>query len=208
MRYIRKGQPPAELVAYCRDAADPTYKDAPKAALRDALWAEQHGLCAYCTGPLRASSTRIEHWAPQSAAPARQLDYRNLLLCCDGNEACRQAAQTHCDVRKGSAPIALNPTQPEVERQVTFGRKGVRAIGLTPEIQQEIDAVLGLNVDALTVRRRALVHGLNQRISRRFPKKQPSKVWLERQVQRLEAEPRPFGRALLAYLLHRLDRLR
>ncbi|MCA9546157.1 MAG: TIGR02646 family protein [Myxococcales bacterium] len=192
-------------MAYARDAEDPTYKDAPKTALRDALWAEQHGLCAYCEGPLKAGRTRIEHWAPQSEAPERQLDYRNLLLCCDGNAGCGRAELFHCDVRKGNTALTLNPTDERIEHRVTFGRTGVQVLG--GDAQAEVDDVLGLNVESLLARRRELVQGLQRQMSLRFKGRPTSKVWLERAIARLEATPRPFGRSQLAYLRDRLRRL-
>ena len=53
---------------------------------------------------------RIEHWASQEENNSRQLDYSNLLACCQGNEGQGKDRET-CDVRKKNQILKYSPAQ-------------------------------------------------------------------------------------------------
>lgn len=86
---------------------------------KDALIANQHGICAYCETRLSADRTkvRIEHFHPKSdvADPHNwTLDWRNFMAVCMGgtNVPDRSSVygELHCDASKGSDPTPiLNP---------------------------------------------------------------------------------------------------
>ncbi|MEM0994100.1 MAG: hypothetical protein AAF806_30080 [Bacteroidota bacterium] len=94
MRWIKKNKPPASFETYIRaefasfDAMDKEVKD----ELRNALLAEQFGICAYCQQRLRIRFIKIEHHCEQSICNGtdgtkdRRLDYSNLFAVCKGNE--------------------------------------------------------------------------------------------------------------------------
>lgn len=56
--------------------------------LRDQLVKAQEGLCAYCeiNIGIRSPPAQVEHYLPKDGAPARHLDYQNLLACCQGGD--------------------------------------------------------------------------------------------------------------------------
>lgn len=94
---------------------------APKEELRQQLWKNQHGLCAYCMKQLEAGSharsdrkMKIEHWHPLSKYKNEALDYRNLLGACMGGEKSNIPEGTKrnlcCDSKKGEREIVLDPT--------------------------------------------------------------------------------------------------
>lgn len=90
---------------------------------------------------------KIEHFTPQSLAPALALAWPNLLGVCLGGQGKAPRAQT-CDTRKGDQTVRFDPTQASIERQVRYGSRG-RIEATDPLRQDELDSVLGLNVDAL-----------------------------------------------------------
>jgi len=158
MRRIVKGHEPPELIAHRHLGLGATYDNAPKAAMRAALFAEQQGLCAYCMVELPQAAEdvmKIEHFTPQSVTPALALAWPNLLGVCMGGQGKSPRAQT-CDTRKGDQTVSLDPTQASIERQVRYETRG-RVVATDPDRQGELDAVLGLNVDALVRARESVL---------------------------------------------------
>jgi 5-methylcytosine-specific restriction endonuclease McrA len=102
VRSIEKGQEP-RCVAELRREARRIAKDTGKAAvptdwepkdcgdpIREALWREQGGLCAYCMRRIepRGDKMKIEHFVSRSLEPNRMYDWDNLLgtlTSCAGN---------------------------------------------------------------------------------------------------------------------------
>ena len=123
MRTIQKGREPASLTEYRKqpDADYDNYTD--KAALRQALVAEQRALCCYCQSRIRATpeGMKIEHWQCQSGHPERQLDFSNLLGACRGNEG-HSFDRQHCDTRKGNNALCFSVCDPDhaIERKIKF----------------------------------------------------------------------------------------
>lgn len=167
MRRISKGNEPTSLTEHrCNPPAtydNYGYKD----ALRESLVAEQRGLCCYCLSPIHATnnSMKIEHWHCQSKYPNEQLDYRNLLGSCKGNEGSAFDAQ-HCDTRKGDADIKWNPANPDhpVEQFVFFENGRVKS--RDPEFDKQINEVLNLNVAFLVNERKAVLDSLAKALPR------------------------------------------
>lgn len=166
MRAIRKAQAPASLVQY-RHTAGATYEGYRETDdLRRQLAAEQRGLCCYCLGRIRptAGEMKIEHWHSQSAHPAEQLDYGNLLGACLGGEG-RSYAQ-HCDTRKGKRDISRNPAEPahHAEDFVRYlGDGSIEAVG-DPTFDRELNDTLNLNAPFLVANRAAVLDGFKEAI--------------------------------------------
>ena len=129
MRTIDKGQAPEFLVEYreSKGPPAPSFGDLPfKDELRSALWSAQGGLCCYCQDRVhdRSSTSKIEHFVPQSESTDRALDWPNLWLACKGGEGSSRASQ-HCDTRKGSHVMVTNLDPGRVvEEQFTYGAQG------------------------------------------------------------------------------------
>jgi uncharacterized protein (TIGR02646 family) len=163
MRRIVKGVGPASLTAY-RRTEDATYGNyADRQTLREHLHSEQRGLCCYCMGHIHAEPTKmkIEHWQCQSRYPGEQLRYRNNLLgACLGGERL-PAEKQHCDTKKGDKDLKFNPAEWDhnIEQRIRFEMDGTIASN-DLEFNAQLTEVLGLNLQVLKERRKAVLDGL------------------------------------------------
>lgn len=180
MRTIVKGPEPPDLRAH-RETAHGDYDNyRGKDGLREALVAEQRGLCCYCMGRIRATrdGMKIEHWRSRTRYPKKQLDYANLLGACLGGEGGRPKDQ-HCDTRKADSDLLWNPADPEA--RIRYGRDGsVRADD--GKFNKQLDSVLNLNLPRLKNNRKSVLNAMLDWWSPR--RKGMSKSRLEREVRR------------------------
>jgi uncharacterized protein (TIGR02646 family) len=208
---IRKGRPPAALVTYRRTpdtTTDPPRDarydgpgfEAVKPAVREALVAEQRGVCCYCNDRITPTDTgmKIEHRVPQRGADGdatRDLDWPNLLGACCGTipaPAGRGARLLHCDSAKGDQRLSLDPTEASHMAAIGYTRGG-RVTSSRLEHQGEIDGVLNLNADALVERRTRALSVLQDELQRRYGVRDLP----EEKLQKLLAQTRdPSGGAL------------
>jgi uncharacterized protein (TIGR02646 family) len=128
-----------------------------KDRIRESLAQEQGFLCCYCMQRIRPerAAMKIEHHVAQQAPSGREheLDWKNLLGACPGNEGSAEKDQ-HCDTRKGGRSITLNPTDPRCENPLRYLPDG-RITSEDAAIQHEIEQVLNLNVAYLCRNRKA-----------------------------------------------------
>lgn len=212
MRTIVKRPEPPDLRAH-RRTPHGGYDNYPgKDGLREALVAEQRGLCCYCMGPIRAARDRmkIEHWRSRARYPGEQLDYSNLLGACLGGAGGRRRDQ-HCDTSKADRDLRWNPADPghRVETRLHYWADGsVRAD--EADFDGELDSVLNLNLPLLKNNRKRVLDGmlswwlrgaepggrrrLEREIARRTagdgplqPYVQVAVWWLERRVARMRS---------------------
>lgn len=176
MRAILKGREPASLTAH-RQRAHCDYDNYPdKAALRHALVTEQRGLCCYCMGRIRSEpmSMKIEHWHSRTRYQGEQLDYRNLLGACRGEDR-RPAHLQHCDTRKGNRDLMWNPADPahHIETRIRYEADGsIRSDDNT--FGAQLEDVLNLNLPVLRNNRKGLRDGIldwwhHEKVLRRGP---------------------------------------
>lgn len=149
-----------------------------RAVLREALYREQHGLCAYCMsrlGGTGADHMRIEHWVPRSAPDGAALvfDWSNLLGVCPGEvgpEGAR-AERLHCDSFRGDLPIHVHPARhpPDAGRLFRYNAGGeIRAEPAEADpgeaaVHETIEN-LNLNIERLRRNRAAIIERLRQRL--------------------------------------------
>lgn len=168
MRTIRKGPEPATLIQHRqRPHADyDNYHD--KAALRQALVAEQRGLCCYCQSRIRATpeEMKIEHWQCQANHPERQLDFHNLLGACLGGHG-RPEKEQHCDTHKGNDGLCFSVCDQghRIERQIKFLGDG-RIESSDAATNRALNDVLNLNWSRLIANRKAVLDAFKQRLGR------------------------------------------
>lgn len=168
MRTILKGAAPNSLTQHRQQqhADYDNYQD--KDGLRQALVAEQRGICCYCQSRIRATpeDMKIEHWQCQADFPALQLDYRNLLGACTGGEG-RPAKHQHCDTSKGNQPLGFSVCDAAhpIERQIRFLGDG-RIEASDTQVGAAIEHVLNLNEARLVANRKATLDGFIQRLPR------------------------------------------
>lgn len=106
-----------------------------KELLRNSLFDEQHGLCAYCMSklvlPTKYSLTRvtIEHYKALSQSRSTVFDYNNLLLVCDGGQHADSAEVKRnvvcCDKSRGEAYLFIDPKNPEHINHLHYTNEGI-----------------------------------------------------------------------------------
>jgi uncharacterized protein (TIGR02646 family) len=137
--------------------------------LRNAIVAEQGGICCYCMKRIRATETemKVEHWACQSDNPAKQLDYANLLGACLGGEG-KPKKKQHCDTLKANQPLSKNPANPadQIESYISFGVDG-KIVASDAAFDKEINEVLNLNLSWMKSNRKAVLDGFLRSIKGR-----------------------------------------
>ena len=157
MKNIVKNPEPASLTQHrCQAHAD--YDNYPqKTDLRMSLLAEQGNICCYCMQRIKFGKMRIEHWHSRFGHGGEQLDYRNLLGACLGNEG-HPPDQQHCDKRKGEDDISFNPAEPAhfVENRIRYLGDGTIEADHA-DFDRELNAILNLNHSRLKANRRAVI---------------------------------------------------
>ena len=159
MREIHKDQEPHHLTEhrtsqYC-DYYNYPYKD----DLRSALVNEQGSLCCYCMGRIKADplKMKIEHWKCREDFPTEQLNYKNLLGACLGNQGLPPNMQ-HCDTRKGRAMLLYNPADPthHIESRIRYLENG-EILSNESTFNDQLNDVLNLNLPILKNGRKSVV---------------------------------------------------
>ena len=172
MRRIEKRQEPESLRAYREslteslpetDIWDP-YQ--PKNDARELVTREQRELCAFCQGFMAWGKTRIKlaHIVPQKVlVDGKRLDlvWTNIVGACNGGEG-KPGDLQHCDTRQGNSRLhpELDPVQ-FTNGSLTYDKNGgvYRADG-NPDIQDQLDDVLGLNLGHIKDKRVAALDAL------------------------------------------------
>ncbi|EPM1919831.1 retron system putative HNH endonuclease [Vibrio parahaemolyticus] len=162
MRQITKGRQPNSLVQYKRQQ-DATYNNLPQNVrndLKSSLLQEQGYVCAYCMKRISTDKMRVEHWASQQDNEALQLEYSNLLACCQGNEGQGIHKET-CDVKKKNQALKYSPTKAahNINQKVRFLGNG--KIDSTDVVfNEQLKSVLNLNETRLVENRNAALEVL------------------------------------------------
>lgn len=185
----------------------PKYRDLDttvKEQLVQSLLREQGYTCCYCMGRIDESNMRVEHWRPRSLFPNEQLEYRNLLAACGGNEGGGTELE-HCDVKKGNDPISYNPADQsvDVESKLQYTTDGrIKAKKGESKFGGDLNTILNLNCERLIEDRRRAIYGATNAVRKsldRFSAKNLT-AW-----ERMDAHGRlqPYSGAVL-YVLRRL----
>jgi uncharacterized protein (TIGR02646 family) len=169
VRAIVKGREPPSLTTHRLTQFASFDNFASSDELRDSLVSEQRGICCYCMQRIHASrdGMRIEHWHSQSCYPGEQLDYRNLLAACKGNEG-RPQSETHCDVRKANVDLSRHPadlTAP-IDRDLHYSGDG-RISSTDAAFDAELNGVLNLNFDFLVKNRQETLRAFTAALQHR-----------------------------------------
>lgn len=175
MRDIRKGHEPATM-AETRTAvttdlstterARAAFNQIDKGAARAALIREQGALCAFCMLRIGAPDAdknkfidtrgeptmKIAHRVPIQVDPSKALTWRNLLGSCDGGQRSIGLKKT-CDWAQGSAPLTIDPTEPNGCSRLRYERRGDReGLFITsddPALRDDVEKTLALNAGDL-----------------------------------------------------------
>lgn len=143
-----------------------------KASLRDAIWHDQHGLCAYCGGAMpNDESMKIEHFVPRSVDRDRILDWANLLGCCSGQYTEAGRTVTHCDSHRTPGerlhvhPVASVRDPGDLFKVNVSARRGTLGeISAQSEEARHDLLELNLNAPRLVENRRRVVEQLRRKL--------------------------------------------
>lgn len=173
MKFIAKGgepEPFADWKAAANEAWQPSYDNlsgAPKRALKQALMREQGFLCCYCEQRLIDADSHIEHFKPQSDAPADALDFSNLLCSCQ--RQIKKGQPRHCGNLKDDwfdDELLISPLDPDCARHFTYSGDGrIHAAPGDPAATETIER-LGLGLPKLNaLRAKAIEPFLDEELS-------------------------------------------
>lgn len=145
MILIKKKFIPPSLVKY-KKTINASFDSLPKEVkdkIRTSLLEEQGYICAYCMKKLKddSSQVKIEHYVARTEE--NELDYKNLLAVCKGNEGEPLENQT-CDTRKGSQEIKINPQENRDILTISYTNDG-RIKSTNKDYQKDFDDTLNLN---------------------------------------------------------------
>lgn len=154
MKYIKKGEEPAELVAW--KATDKMYKRGNykwkrfrpdhKVPVHAALCEEQGWICCYCGIGIDLASSHIEHFRPREFFQDHMFEYDNLLCSCQ--RELQKEEPRHCGNAKGSwfdDDITISPLDPDCGTQFTYNETG--HIGATGNDHGAEETISHLNLD-------------------------------------------------------------
>jgi uncharacterized protein (TIGR02646 family) len=169
MREIHKGPEPKELTEYrALPSADYDGGDFTpvKDVIRTSLLKEQGHLCAYCMQRIDKGNMKVEHWHSRKIYKKEQLDYKNLLGCCKGNEGSPPKNQ-HCDTKKGNDDISFNPSKPEHHACLKIRYTGGGKIySLEETFNCELNEILNLNLKRIEENRKEKLDGMIKVLSK------------------------------------------
>lgn len=146
-----------------------------KAEIKDALIAEQRGLCAYTGLRIDASHSHIEHLLPQAHChEGEDVEYRNMVACYPGRD---QGYVPFGALLKADWPspaerhLFVSPRSPDCETRFLFSIRGKISVADGDEAARETVRRLGLDHRRLEALRESAVaetlHRLDLPLARR-----------------------------------------
>jgi uncharacterized protein (TIGR02646 family) len=185
MKKIIKQSEPRSLVKH-RSQANANYDNYPdKEKLRESLLKEQGYICCYCMSRIKLDEMKIEHWQPQTKYISRQLDYRNLLGACIGNQGARPQNQ-HCDTRKGDSEITINPIEGDksCENLIKYRPDG-KIYSDDVSVNHDLNETLNLNLSFLKKNRNDALFLVIRKLNEKFPNKTWAKISVQKEIEKL-----------------------
>jgi|TARA_R110000751_G_scaffold82578_1_gene166154 uncharacterized protein (TIGR02646 family) len=168
MYEIKKNPQPNSLTTYKYDP-NASYNNLTadvKTNLKESLLDEQGHLCAYCMGSIKVDAMRIEHWASQTNNPNLELDYSNMLACCQGNQG-QDPSFYICDKRKADSDLKYNPSNLRhfiLTRLYYDGQGQIKSLEV--DFDKQLNNVLNLNETRLIKNRQSARRIVNERLNR------------------------------------------
>jgi uncharacterized protein (TIGR02646 family) len=188
MKKIIKQSEPRSLVEH-RSQANANYDNYPdKDKLRESLLKEQGYICCYCMSRIKLDEMKIEHWQPQTKYTSRQLDYRNLLGACIGNQGARPQNQ-HCDTKKGDSEITINPIEgnKNCENLIKYRPDG-KIYSDDVSVNQDLNESLNLNLGFLKKNRKDALNVVIRKLDEKFSNKTWAKITVQKEIDKLNTK--------------------
>jgi uncharacterized protein (TIGR02646 family) len=165
MKYIVKQAEPNALTEWKALANEnwlrtyDTLSGSVKKAVKDALIAEQGGICCYCERELHDEDSHLEHFQPQHDPNVDPLDFSNLLCSCQNR--LNKGEPRHCGNLKGDwfDPLLLiSPLQADCASHfVYYGDGRIQANAETNLAAQTTISKLGLDIAKLNSLRKQAI---------------------------------------------------
>lgn len=162
MKFIVKNQEPQSFANWknlVNDNWQPTYDDLSgqeKKDVKNALIAEQGGICCYCETILNYGDSHIEHLDPQSNNEAGRLDFNNMLCSCQ--QKLDKGEPLHCGNSKGDEIIPITPLMSDCESKFKYTYNG--QILHIDEASELTIKHLQLNIDKLNKLRESAIDSI------------------------------------------------
>ncbi len=188
MKKIIKQSEPRSLVEH-RSQANANYDNYPeKDDLRKSLLKEQGYICCYCMSRIKLDEMKIEHWQPQTKYISRQLDYKNLLGACMGNQGARPQNQ-HCDTRKGDSEITINPIEGDknCENLIKYRADG-KIYSDDLSVNNDLNETLNLNLGFLKKNRKDALDVVIRKLDEKFSNKTWAKITVQKEIDKLNTK--------------------
>ena len=147
-----------------------------KSRVREALIAEQKGICAYCMCAIENNgrSTTIEHLVPLSKSKAGAMRYANWLAVCNGGRNTPlpggEKRVICCDAKKSNTSVTLTPLDRDRMERIAYYDDGSiyyrdQNDPQYPQLRRDLNEVYGLNgtVDARGRSRKDTTTGIVKR---------------------------------------------
>ena len=147
-----------------------------KSRVREALIAEQKGICAYCMCAIENNgrSTTIEHLVPLSKSKAGAMSYANWLAVCNGGRNTPLSGGEKrvicCDAKKSNTSVTLTPLDRDRMDRIAYYDDGSiyyrdQNDPQYPQLRRDLNEVYGLNgtVDARGRSRKDTTTGIVKR---------------------------------------------
>ena len=163
MRKITKNNPPSSFVQFAarHNVTFLGLRGNTKKQTKLYLMKDQGFVCCYCGRKLNpdGSDSQIEHFLPKTARGIYahlQLDYNNLLACCDGGKkADPPVVEKFCEAVKNDSVMQFNPLTDDGEMSFIFSEDG-EIYGLDPKADEAIE-ILRLSSSVLKYMRKAAI---------------------------------------------------
>jgi len=216
MREITKMPEPRSLAQH-RMTPHCNYDNYPKEdkdKLRELLVAEQQGLCCYCMRSIEPhpDKMKIEHWKCRSKYPGEELNYRNLLASCSGNDRGGKSQQ-HCDAKKGDGDLQWNPADPShaIEATLSYGADG-RISSNDSNFDAQLNKVLNLNLNAIRSHRKMAIDAtLNWWAAEQRKKGKTARNAVKRKIEKFstaDGHLKPYSPVAVWLLRQKISRMR
>ncbi|MCL2124494.1 MAG: hypothetical protein FWH33_00705 [Oscillospiraceae bacterium] len=205
MIYIKKGKEPQSLMQYRLSTPNASYDGLGIAIMddiRSELLREQGAICAYCMSRIKKDTINIEHHiaqSPKGEDNSSDIDYKNMLGVCPGNEGNPYRMQT-CDRHRRNRPLTVNPTIKPIVDTILYTSDGFIK-STNSVINNDLNDTLNLNFNILVSNRKSALDTLKKELV----KLKPTNTWktlAQQYIKKLdEAEEKaPYCGILLWYL--------
>lgn len=206
MKLIIKSAEPEEWRNY-RKTEGAIYEA--KQCLRESLYKEQGGICAYCmqrlddeTEESLVGSNRIEHIKCRDKYPESQLDYQNMVLCCNG----RSNEHKHCDLSKENQEISFTPLDPLFITTLSYGSKNGEIKSSHTDWDNEMNHILNLNKNILRKNRHSALKGVITQLKKGWKVSQVRKELEKWRNKESNGHYKPYCGIVISYLEKKIKR--